>query len=145
MKTFVKKLIAALVDVITVVALLLAIVGGAYLALPAEFQELIPLEVREVLVLIVANGTFGTILAVSKTLIKKATDSADVKINVLMDLIAKVSDENRETKQALVEHQKLVSEVVKRSNELIETELAVKRTNPVLTDELKDRIDKLGV
>ena len=63
-----KKLVNVLVNVITLITLIVGVVSAIYLALPLELQEKIPLNIREVILLLIANGGLGGFLAFIKFL-----------------------------------------------------------------------------
>jgi hypothetical protein len=59
-----RKITNILVNIITVITLLIGVVSAIYLALPLELQDKIPLNIKEVILLLIANGGLGGFLAI---------------------------------------------------------------------------------
>lgn len=145
-----KKIFSGLLNVMAGISLVLTMLGAIYLGLPAEFQEKIPLEINNVLILIFGNGGLGIIIVISKHLVSKAKQDADLEFDNLKTIILDILDIQKKDKQdninrdaAITAKLNELNDTLKKNNKLSEVDLKIKKTNPLLKAELKEKIDEV--
>lgn len=140
-----RKLVNILVNIITIITLLVGVVSAIYLALPTDLQEKIPLNIREVILLLIANGGLGGFLAFIK--FYRSNDKQE-NANKNAEIIGLIADLSKELVKLRNENDKKDNEIIaliNRDIELKEVDLTIKKNNPLLQETLKEIIEKVGV
>lgn len=140
-----KKLVNVLVNVITLITLIVGVVSAIYLALPLELQEKIPLNIREVILLLIANGGLGGFLAFMKFFRNNDKRENENKNAEIVGLIANLSKELVKLRDENVKKDSEIIGLINRDIELKEVDLEIKKNNPLLQETLKELIEKVGV
>lgn len=140
-----KKLVNVLVNVITLITLIVGVVSAIYLALPLELQEKIPLNIREVILLLIANGGLGGFLAFIKFYRNNDKRENENKNAEIIGLIADLSKELVKLRDENVKKDNEIIGLINRDIELKEVDLQIKKNNPLLQETLKELIEKVGV
>lgn len=140
-----KKLVNVLVNVITLITLIVGVVSAIYLALPLELQEKIPLNIREVILLLIANGGLGGFLAFMKFFRNNDKRENENKNAEIVGLIANLSKELVKLRDENVKKDSEIIGLINRDIELKEVDLQIKKNNPLLQETLKELIEKVGV
>lgn len=140
-----KKLVNVLVNVITLITLIVGVVSAIYLALPLELQEKIPLNIREVILLLIANGGLGGFLAFIKFYRNNDKRENENKNAEIIGLIADLSKELVKLRDENVKKDSEIIGLINRDIELKEVDLQIKKNNPLLQETLKELIEKVGV
>lgn len=138
-----KRFLKGMLNIATILTLGLTILGGVFLALEPELQQKIPLELREILILMFANGGLGTFLVISRVLVERNKVDSDKKIGLLtsklLDLVKKIED--IEYKSQVKEKQ--FTETINKMNDKLDVDLKIKQSNPMIKKHLKEEIEKV--
>lgn len=144
-----KKLLNGILNIITLIALLLTILGGVYLWLGETAQELIPLPINNVLLLIFGNGGLGVVIVFAKYLLGNHKKETDERVDGLLNLVRELRLTRENDKTEYDNQTDLLRKEINdlktstdKANELKEIELKVKATNPLIKKELKDKINE---
>ena len=140
-----KRLVNVLVNIITLITLIVGVVSAIYLALPLELQEKIPLNIREVILLLIANGGLGGFLAFMKFFRNNDKRENENKNAEIVGLIANLSTELVKLRDENVKKDSEIIGLINRDIELKEVDLQIKKNNPLLQETLKELIEKVGV
>lgn len=140
-----RKVLNGLLNVVAIITLLIALAGGVFLGLDPEIQAKIPLELREVIILIMTNGSFGAIVVIAKGVVAKNSEEANTKIATLTQLTLRLVDKIEKLEHDNTLREEQTNRMLNRNNELLEADLKIKKTNPLLKKELKEHLDKVGV
>lgn len=138
-----KKLLNGLYNVVAFITLVITLLGGVWLSLGEDIQNMIPLQLREVLILVFANGSLATFLVATKVVLKRnqeKNDNNNIELtNIIVKLIDKVEDlqKKQDTQNVLFETK------LNENNDLRKLELKVKATNPLIQEKLKEEISKV--
>ena len=144
-----KKILNGMLNIITIIALLLTILGGVYLWLGETAQELIPLPINNVLLLIFGNGGLGVVIVFAKYLLGSHKKETDERVDGLLNLVRELRLTRENDKTEYDNQTDLLRKEINdlktstdKANELKEIELKVKATNPLIKKELKDKINE---
>lgn len=144
-----KSKLRTLFNIVSIIMLLWTIISGAYLALPAEYKELIP-EFNW-LTALVSGGSTGvlgsTILLVDRQLKKQDTNNS----NKYLDLATKflslndkyLALENKVSNNTEVQNE--TNDLLKKTNKLISIDLESKLSNPLVEDFIKEKMRGEGI
>lgn len=145
-----KKLLNGMLNVITLIALLLTILGSVYLWLGETAQELIPLPINNVLLLIFGNGGLGVVIVFAKHLLGNHKKETDERVDGLLNLVRELRLTRENDKTEYDNQTDLLRKEINdlktstdKANELKEIELKVKATNPLIKKELKEKINEV--
>ena len=145
-----KKLLNGMLNIITLIALLLTILGGVYLWLGETAQELIPLPINNVLLLIFGNGGLGVVIVFTKHLLGNHKKETDERVDGLLNLVRELRLTRENDKTEYDNQTDLLRKEINdlktstdKANELKEIELKVKATNPLIKKELKEKINEV--
>ena len=139
-----KKILKVLLDIATIITIMLTILGGLYLALPEEVKLKIPITLNQIMILIFGNGSLGTFMVVTRVLLNKANNNNDLKIETLVMLVNKITAEIKSDRENTAIKDNNTNLMLKEVKELLALDLEIKKKNPVLPDDLKAKIEKLG-
>lgn len=140
-----RKITNILVNIITVITLLIGVVSAIYLALPIDLQDKIPLNIKEVILLLIANGGLGGFLAFIKFYRNNDKRENENKNAEIIGLIANLSKELVKLRDENVKKDNEIIGLINRDIELKEVDLQIKKNNPLLQETLKELIEKVGV
>lgn len=130
----------AIFNIIVYTMLAWSIFSATYLALPIEYQEMLP-DMNWVTALISggSTGLLGSGALFVKTLLDKAKASNDEKVNLVanqfIELVGKYDE-------VTAKYNELVKSI-DYNNLLLKAELKTKLTNPLITDESKVLIEQV--
>ena len=144
-----KSKLRTLFNIVSIIMLLWTIISGAYLALPAEYKNMIP-EFNW-LTALVSGGSTGvlgsTILLVDRQLKKQDTNNS----NKYLDLATKflslndkyLALENKVSNNTEVQNE--TNDLLKKTNKLISIDLESKLSNPLVEDFIKEKMRGEGI
>jgi hypothetical protein len=140
-----RKITNILVNIITVITLLIGVVSAIYLALPLELQDKIPLNIKEVILLLIANGGLGGFLAIIRVFRNNDKLELGKQNGAIIELFNELSVEViKLRKENEIKDNEILAKI-NRDIELKEADLKIKKSNPMLKEEHKEMLDKLGV
>jgi hypothetical protein len=140
-----RKITNILVNVITVITLLIGVVSAIYLALPIDLQDKIPLNIKEVILLLIANGGLGGFLAIIRVFRNNDKLELGKQNGAIIELFNELSVEViKLRKENEIKDNEILAKI-NRDIELKEADLKIKKSNPMLKEEHKEMLDKLGV
>lgn len=140
-----RKITNILVNIITIITLVISVVSAIYLALPPELQNKIPLNIKEVILLLIANGGLGGFLAIIRVFRNNDKLELGKQNGVIIELFNELSVEVvKLRKENEIKDNEILAKL-NRDIELKEADLKIKKSNPMLKEEHKEMLDKLGV
>lgn len=140
-----RKITNILVNIITVITLLIGVVSAIYLALPIDLQDKIPLNIKEVILLLIANGGLGGFLAIIRVFRNNDKLELGKQNGAIIELFNELSVEViKLRKENEIKDNEILAKI-NRDIELKEADLKIKKSNPMLKEEHKEMLDKLGV
>ena len=122
-----------------------SIVNAVYVALPPEYQALIP-QYNELLALVTGGSTLllGSGGLAVQTYIQRAKIEASGRFNLLADHYVKLADKydlvDKKYRELVIKSDKIVGELG-RINNLLKIELQSKLTNPMIDEGVKKLIE----
>ena len=140
-----RKITNILVNIITVITLLIGVVSAIYLALPIDLQNEIPLNIKEVILLLIANGGLGGFLAIIRVFRNNDKLELGKQNGAIIELFNELSAEViKLRKENEIKDNEILTKL-NRDIELKEADLKIKKSNPMLKEEHKEMLDKIGV
>lgn len=140
-----RKITNILVNIITVITLVIGVVSAIYLALPLELQDKIPLNIKEVILLLIANGGLGGFLATIRVFRNNDKLELGKQNGAIIELFNELSVEViKLRKENEIKDNEILAKL-NRDIELKEADLKIKKSNPMLKEEHKEMLDKIGV
>ena len=140
-----RKITNILVNIITIITLVIGVVSAIYLALPLELQDKIPLNIKEVILLLIANGGLGGFLAIIRVFRNNDKLELGKQNGAIIELFNELSVEViKLRKENEIKDNEILAKL-NRDIELKEADLKIKKSNPMLKEEHKEMLDKIGV